>query len=134
MRDAISNPQAEGLVEVSSLKSLVADSWERCHYAGLRREDPLRSVVLHDSELRAKREENHALWQLAQTELQELFTQVAGSNYVVAFADNSGTILEAIHDQEFSQSSASRMVIPGSVWQEDIRGTNALGQIGRAHV
>ena len=127
MRDAISNPQAEGLVEVSSLKSLVADSWERCHYAGLRREDPLRSVVLHDSELRAKREENHALWQLAQTELQELFTQVAGSNYVVAFADNSGTILEAIHDQEFSQSSASRMVIPGSVWQEDIRGTNALG-------
>ena len=76
MRDAMPNPQNDGLIEVSSLKSLVADSWERCHYAGLRREDPLRSVVLHDSELRAKREEHHELWQLAQTELQELFSQV----------------------------------------------------------
>ena len=115
------------LTDEPAVGALVAESWERCESAGLRREDPLRSVMLHASELREKREQNNALIQLAQTELQELFSQVAGANYVVAFADNTGTILEAIHDQEFSSSSASRMVIPGSIWQEDIRGTNALG-------
>ncbi len=127
MKDDSSQTPSDGLVEAPLLSAQVAESWERCQFAGLRREDPLRSVMLHASELREKREQNNALIQLAQTELQELFSQVAGSNYVVAFADNTGTILEAIHDQEFSSSSASRMVVPGSIWQEDIRGTNALG-------
>ena len=97
MKDDSSQTPSDGLVEAPLLSAQVAESWERCQFAGLRREDPLRSVMLHASELREKREQNNALIQLAQTELQELFSQVAGSNYVVAFADNTGTILEAIH-------------------------------------
>ena len=110
-----------------TVSQTVSESWDRCWQAGLQPSDQPRAAVLLEPELRERREQNNELWRLAQTELQELFSQIAGANYVVAFADRTGTILEAIHDQEFSSSSASRMVIPGSVWQEDIRGTNALG-------
>ena len=127
MEDSILGPKRDGLPANSPKNVLIANSWERCFDAGMKRSDKPRSAVLYAHELRSRREENFALWQLAQTELRELFSQVAGSNYVVAFADRSGTILEAIHDQEFSSSSASRMVVAGSVWHEQIRGTNALG-------
>ena len=127
MEGEILGAGSEGAVAGAPVNQTVSDSWDRCWQAGLNRSDKPRSAVLLEPELRIRREQNQELWKLAQTELQELFTQVAGANYVVAFADRTGTILEAIHDQEFSSSSASRMVIPGSVWQEDIRGTNALG-------
>lgn len=127
MEGEILGAGSEGAVAGAPVNQTVSDSWDRCWQAGLNRSDKPRSAVLLEPELRIRREQNQELWKLAQTELQELFTQVAGANYVVAFADRTGTILEAIHDEEFSSSSASRMVIPGSVWQEDIRGTNALG-------
>ena len=117
----------EASMDLETLPAPVSASWQRCVDAGLRRTDAPRSAVIHAADLRCKREESHRVWKLAQAELQGLFAQIAGSNYVVAFADAGGTILEAIHDHEFTRSSASNLVIPGSVWDEDIRGTNALG-------
>ena len=101
MEGEILGAGSEGAVAGAPVNQTVSDSWDRCWQAGLNRSDKPRSAVLLEPELRIRREQNQELWKLAQTELQELFTQVAGANYVVAFADRTGTILEAIHDQEF---------------------------------
>jgi transcriptional regulator of acetoin/glycerol metabolism len=46
---------------------------------------------------------------------------------MVAYADTSGIVLDAYLDEEFKRSDAGKAVIPGSIWTEDNRGTNALG-------
>ncbi len=127
MEDAIALSKTHSLGNSSRTNAVIESSWKRCYDLGLNRSDQPRAAVIHDQELRMLREESHGLWQLARRELRELYSQVAGANYVVAFADRSGTILESLHDQEFATSSASQVVIPGSVWNEEIRGTNALG-------
>jgi len=45
----------------------------------------------------------------------------------VAFANNDGVVLDTIYDNQFLNSQASKVVIPGSVWLEKYRGTNGLG-------
>ena len=46
---------------------------------------------------------------------------------MVAFANNDGVVLDTIYDNQFLNSQASKVVIPGSVWLEKYRGTNGLG-------
>ena len=60
-------------------------------------------------------------------ELELLYSQIAGSNFMVAFANNDGVVLDTIYDNQFLNSQASKVVIPGSVWLEKYRGTNGLG-------
>ena len=53
--------------------------------------------------------------------------QIAGTNFMVAYADTRGVVLDALLDDEFKKSDAGKAVIPGSIWTENYRGTNALG-------
>ncbi|MGB0904751.1 MAG: sigma-54-dependent Fis family transcriptional regulator, partial [Mangrovicoccus sp.] len=61
--------------------------------------------------------------------------QIAGTNFLCAFADQDGVVLDTIMDHDFASSDCARSIQPGSVWREDLRGTNALGlalQTGQA--
>ena len=60
-------------------------------------------------------------------ELELLYSQIAGSNFMVAFANDDGVVLDTIYDNQFLNSQASKVVIPGSVWLEKYRRTNGLG-------
>lgn len=64
---------------------------------------------------------------IARPELELLSSQIAGTNHMTAFADANGVILDAILDTEFEASGWASSIRPGSVWREDLRGTNALG-------
>jgi transcriptional regulator of acetoin/glycerol metabolism len=56
-----------------------------------------------------------------------LYSQVAGTNFMVAFSDNEGLVLDTIYDKTCLQTDVGKSVIPGSVWAEKICGTNGLG-------
>ena len=60
-------------------------------------------------------------------ELKLLYNQIVGTNFMVAYADTRGVVLDALLDDEFKKSDAGKAVIPGSIWTENYRGTNALG-------
>ncbi len=105
----------------------VGRSWERCLAGGL---DPLRrpkDEVIAFADVRARREEQALLRRLALTQMQLLHEQIAGSNFMIAFADAGGVVLDALSDPLFADSEAGRSIVPGSVWLESGRGTNALG-------
>lgn len=114
-----------------ALPAPVAASWARCRELGL---DPLRPPapeVLPFAEVGRRREAVAAMRRLALAEMQLLHAQIAGSEFMIALGDADGVVLDTISDQAFSDSAAGRSIIPGSLWCEATRGTNALGLAAR---
>jgi transcriptional regulator of acetoin/glycerol metabolism len=112
---------------IGALQPIVAESWQRCRDIDLDpRATPRHSVVVF-SEVKHRRDDNAAMRLLALAEMQLLHSQIAGSNFMIALGDAEGIVLDTISDQHFADSEAGRSIIPGSMWNESERGTNALG-------
>ncbi len=111
----------------ASLTTSVAASWQRCRDYGLVPCAQPRDIVLPFAEVRQKRERSAVLRRLALAEMHNLYAQIAGSNFLIAFADPDGVVLDTVSDQDFADSRAGKTIIPGSVWREPDSGTNALG-------
>ena len=105
----------------------IADSWVRCFEHGLRPNANPTDTVLNQKELGHIKEQYQNIREFITPELELLYSQIAGSNFMVAFANNDGVVLDTIYDNQFLNSQASKVVIPGSVWLEKYRGTNGLG-------
>ena len=125
--------ESGGRLPVGSLPSVVADSWQRCRDLGLDPRAAPRNSVVPFSQVTQRREQNAALRRLALAEMQLLHSQIAGSNFMIALGDADGVVLDTISDQHFADSAAGRSIIPGSLWNEDLRGTNALGLAAMSH-
>jgi sigma-54 dependent transcriptional regulator, acetoin dehydrogenase operon transcriptional activator AcoR len=119
--------ESSGRFPAEALTEVVARSWERCVARGLDPTAEPRSVLLPFTEVKAKRERNSILRRLALAEMQQLYAQIAGSDFMIAFADPEGVVLDTISDSRFAASRAGRNIVPGSVWCEEESGTNALG-------
>ncbi|WP_287438616.1 sigma 54-interacting transcriptional regulator [Reinekea sp.] len=105
----------------------IADSWRRCIRLGLDPVSKPEECVVSYSDLFQRREKLDLVLRLVRPELELLSAQIAGSNFLVAFADHDGVVLDHILDEEFRTSVCGKSILPGSIWSEDIRGTNALG-------
>lgn len=112
---------------VGALQPIVADSWQRCRDIDLDPRGTPRHSVVAFSDVKHRREANAAMRLLALAEMQLLHSQIAGSNFMIALGDAEGIVLDTISDQHFADSEAGRSIIPGSMWNESERGTNALG-------
>ncbi|MGF6175428.1 sigma-54-dependent Fis family transcriptional regulator [Ensifer sp. 4252] len=118
---------------VGSLPAVVADSWQRCRDLGLDPRSQPRSSVIPFADVNVRREKTAALRRLALAEMQLLHSQIAGSNFMIALGDAEGVVLDTISDERFAESAAGRAIIPGSLWDERLRGTNALGLAAASH-
>lgn len=105
----------------------IVDSWVRCMQSGLDLGAPLVVPVVEAGDLARRRERNEVTRRLAQAELETLSRQIAGSNFLLAFADNEGGILDLFADNRFSMSGADPGIVAGSCWSESLCGTNGLG-------
>ena len=105
----------------------IGDSWARSVARGLDPRGEPRSAVIAYHEVRQARRDRADLMRHVRPELELLSTQIAGTNFMAAFASAEGVILDAIMDTEFAESACARAVRVGSVWTEELRGTNALG-------
>lgn len=104
----------------------VLDSWVRCVDAGLDAGARTPVVVVEAGELAARRERWAVARRLAQAELETLAQQISGSNFLLAFADREGVILDLYHDNRFAMSNDAG-ILAGSCWSEQLCGTNGLG-------
>lgn len=105
----------------------IVDSWVRCLDAGLASSAALQIPVIEDARLRERRERSEFVRRLARAELETLSQQIAGSNFLLAFADPEGVILDCYADNRFRMSGSGAGIVAGSVWREEIAGTNGLG-------
>lgn len=119
--------RAVGRLGVLDLPEGILSSWNRCLRLGLDPRARPENAFVSAQDLRHARRAEEQLLKIVRPELEMLSSQIAGSNHVTAFANEAGMILDAIMDAEFEEAACARTVRPGSVWREDIRGTNALG-------
>jgi transcriptional regulator of acetoin/glycerol metabolism len=105
----------------------ILDSWARCDAHRLDRAAPPRPVVVDGHALARRRDALAAVRRLALAEIETLFHQIAGSNFLLAFADHDGVILDLFADNRFRSSGSSADIVVGSCWAEAHCGTNGLG-------
>ena len=111
----------------NKMSSEISDSWTRCILEGLNPFKEPKKKVISIQELKEERAKNEELRKVVIPELELLYSQVAGTNFMVAFSDNHGLVLDTIYDKSCLKSDVGRSVIPGSIWSEKNCGTNGLG-------
>ncbi|HEX4261108.1 MAG TPA: sigma-54-dependent Fis family transcriptional regulator [Acetobacteraceae bacterium] len=122
------------MAPVDLLAPEISASWTRCLQSGLDPRRPPPFDMIGEAALRAAREEAEAARVLALAEMQALYHQIAGSNFLIAFADPNGVLLDTIVDPSFHSAARTASIRPGTLWTEARCGTNALGtanQIGQ---
>ena len=120
-------PEAKDIHQGGGVLSAISDSWSRCREFGLRASGRPVEAVLSEERFRMVMEQNESIRHFVLPEMELLYNQIAGTNFMVAYADRDGVVLDSIQDDDFQAGEGGKAVIPGSVWMESHRGTNALG-------
>ncbi len=119
--------ERRGLAASDLLPPPIAESWQRCIAAGLDPHHPPALVMADAAALRGAREQHERLRRLALAEMENLYQQIAGTNYMIAFAAADGMLLDTIADSSFNDTARAASIRPGTMWGETFCGTNALG-------
>ena len=101
---------------LNDMGSEISESWTRCITNGL---DPFKGPkksIVSSQQLGQIRDEKEDLRKIVIPELELLYSQVAGTNFMVAFSDNEGLVLDTIYDKSCLQTDVGKSVIPGSIW------------------
>jgi sigma-54 dependent transcriptional regulator, acetoin dehydrogenase operon transcriptional activator AcoR len=105
----------------------ILDSWVRCARAQLDFAAPPPPMVVDAGELARRRQRVDPVRRLALAEIETLLPQIAGSNFLLAFADQEGVILDLFSDNRFQMNASDAAIVAGSCWSEALCGTNGLG-------
>lgn len=105
----------------------VVASWRRSGDAGLAMDAMPEITVISTPDLQRRRDQSGFVRQLALVEIETLSQQIAGSNFLLAFADGDGVILDVVADHRFATSSSGAGIVVGSCWAERVCGTNGMG-------
>jgi transcriptional regulator of acetoin/glycerol metabolism len=121
--------ERRGVAASDLLPEPIAESWTRCLAAGLDPGRPPPRTVVDEATLREARQRRDLLRRLALGEMDNLYHQIAGSNFMIAFAAPDGILLDCITDHSFSAMAGATSIRPGTLWTETSCGTNALGTV-----
>lgn len=121
--------EREAVASADFLAPDIYDSWMRCISYGLDSRHPPKTEILEKAELR-REQQNHSLVRgLALAEMHSLHMQIAGTNFMIAFASPEGILLDVVCDNSFADMSDAASIRAGAIWKESVRGTNGLGTV-----
>lgn len=128
LRQARSHLLEHGDFPPGSIDERVARSWRRSLDAGLL---PTGRLADHEhssgSNLRHALACNHDLLAHSRPVMEYLFEQVRHSHSMVILADKRATLMHTMGDVDFLSKAERVALATGSSWQEQYRGTNAIG-------
>jgi len=113
----------EGMID-----PLILRSWERCRRFGLTEsfalpgEESLDRVALKTEQFR-----NRYLLQQLRPIMEHVYEQIRDSGSMVILADANGLLLDTVGDPDFVDRADRVALAPGASWDENRRGTNAIG-------
>jgi transcriptional regulator of acetoin/glycerol metabolism len=116
-----------GVVPTGLLAVDIYDSWLRCVALGLDCDRPPNPEYVSVGELRAEQERRSFVRGLALAEMQVLHQQIAGTNFLIAFATPEGLLLDIVADESFKDGPDGKAIRPGVWWDERRCGTNGIG-------
>lgn len=83
--------------------------------------------ILSKPRLSERRAAQDSLIRASEPVLPYIFSLLGNTNYTVLLGDNEGYIIEAVGDAPFMSKAQKVNLSPGASWNEQIRGTNAIG-------
>lgn len=107
----------------------ISASWSRCLSYGLDPDKPPALKHVEAGALHHARNAAGAMRPLVLAEMETLYHQIAGSNFMIAFALSDGLLLDTIADNSFNTTADTTRIRPGCLWSEPSCGTNALGSV-----
>jgi sigma-54 dependent transcriptional regulator, acetoin dehydrogenase operon transcriptional activator AcoR len=116
-----------GTVPTNLLAAEIYESWLRCVALGLDVTRPPSIDMASPKTLRSEQEQRVLLRGLALAEMRTLHDQIAGSNFLIAFATPEGLLLDIVADKSFADTPEAKNIRPGSLWSETLCGTNGIG-------
>jgi transcriptional regulator of acetoin/glycerol metabolism len=119
--------EQRGVPPAELLSADIYDSWMRCISLGLDTLRPPAPEFVDPAVLRQEQQRCSLVRGLALAEMHTLHQQIAGSNFMIAFANADGLLLDIISDSSFSDASNAACIRAGAVWTETVCGTNGLG-------
>jgi sigma-54 dependent transcriptional regulator, acetoin dehydrogenase operon transcriptional activator AcoR len=102
-------------------------SHDRCAAFGLSRIERPDLGLLARADLEIARSRNLRLHQHAAPVMELLYDQIVNTQSMVVLTDATGTIVHAIGDDDFLSRASKVALLPGAVWSESHKGTNAVG-------
>jgi transcriptional regulator of acetoin/glycerol metabolism len=121
--------ESEGVPPADFLAPDIYDSWMRCIAYGLDSRHPPEPEIVPMAELRQEHQRHSFVRGLALAEMHSLHLQIAGTNFMIAFASPEGLLLDVVSDNSFKTMSDAASIRPGAVWKESVCGTNGLGSV-----
>ena len=113
----------EGLVD-----PLIVRSWERCVRFGLDESHAAPAIEAMDRvALKTEQDRNRYLLQMGRPIMEHVYDQIRESGSMVILADANGLLLETVGDAEFVDRADRVTLSAGASWDENLRGTNAIG-------
>ncbi len=116
-----------GAVPSNLLAVDIYDSWLRCVALGLDSTRPPSIDSASPKVLRSEQEQRVLVRGLALAEMRTLHEQIAGSNFLIAFATPEGLLLDIVADKSFADTPEAKNIRPGTLWSEPLCGTNGIG-------
>jgi transcriptional regulator of acetoin/glycerol metabolism len=119
----------EGIKPESLLRSEIIASWERSKKFGV---NPLQKQVeesIGNDELSLFQEKNDKLLHYARPDMKFLAESLEGSGTIITISDKNGLLLDMYGDREILRRAEKINFLPGSVWSEEVAGTNAIGTV-----
>jgi transcriptional regulator of acetoin/glycerol metabolism len=116
-----------GAVPSNLLAVDIYESWLRCVALGLDSTRPPSVDSASPKVLRSEQEQRVLVRGLALAEMRTLHEQIAGSNFLIAFATPEGLLLDIVADKSFADTPEAKNIRPGTLWSEPLCGTNGIG-------
>ena len=105
----------------------VIESWRRCidNY-GLEPDQTSAPNILDASKFKQVSDSLEDLLIAATPEMERLFSFLSGNHYFVTLTAQNGVMLDFLVSAELEEICREFSLIPGSVWNEDVHGTNGI--------
>jgi transcriptional regulator of acetoin/glycerol metabolism len=118
----------QGVVPAGLVPEFIVRSWQRSVINGVSAEDESREIpLLTGKELVCLKEENQELLTHSLPVMENLYEQIIHTSSKVLLADASGVVLHSFGDPDFLGRTRKVSLLPGGIWSEGMRGTNAIG-------
>ncbi len=118
----------QGGVPPGLVPEFIVRSWQRSLINGVPVDDESREIpLLTGRELTCAKEESRDLLNHSLPVMENLYEQIIHTSSKVLLADASGVVLHSYGDPDFLGRTRKVSLLPGGIWSEGIRGTNAIG-------
>jgi sigma-54 dependent transcriptional regulator, acetoin dehydrogenase operon transcriptional activator AcoR len=119
---------SSGTLPTGVVPDAIIRSWQRSLANGVDAEGEQTSPpILSRHELAGLTAQNRTFLDQSRPVMENLFEQVQNTSSMVILADAAGVILHSLGDANYLDRARKVSLLPGGVWSESVRGTNAIG-------